>query len=85
MNLPPLPDRKMLATGVSGVIAYYLIGLAGQYGYQLPAGYHEVVTFVVAWLMGYLVPPSKQDILKRLNDDLVRMAQDNPKIPVTKP
>lgn len=80
-----LPDRKILASGVAGVGAWALMIIAARYGYPLDPGLMPALVALVSTAIGYLVPPSQQDILKRLNDDLVRIAQDDPKIPVSKP
>lgn len=85
MNSSWIPDRKVLAGGLASVIAWAIILAAGRAGLPVTPDLQPLLVTAVGMAFGYLVPPSKQDILKRLNDDLVRIAQNDPNIPVTKP
>lgn len=78
-----LPDRKVLAGGVAGIITWGLTVLAGRYGIVLTPEMQSLIVGGVGWAMAYLVPPSQHDIIKRLDNDLVAMAAADPKIPVS--
>ncbi len=78
------PDRKVLAGGLAGLVAWGLITVSTAYGYPPPID-QTVLAGVLAWLASYLTPPSAQDIINRLNDDIVKQAQLDPNVPVTKP
>lgn len=78
-----LPDRKVLAGGISGLIAWALIFVAGRYGVTVDVTLQPAIVGAVTVLMSYIVPPSQRDIIKRLNDQLVQMAADDPNIPVS--
>lgn len=76
------PDRKVLAGGLAGVITWGITVLAARYGVVLPPELETLIVGGVGWLIAYLVPPSRMDIVKRLDEGLVAMAAENPKVPV---
>ena len=80
-----LPDRKVLAGGVAAVGAWAIALAAARYGYPIDPSLMPGLVILIGYAISYFVPPSQQDILKRLNDELVKLAQDDPNIPVTKP
>lgn len=78
-----LPDRKVLAGGIAGLLAFFITAAAAHYGIALTPDIQSLIVGGVGWLIAYLVPPSTRDIIKRLDDQLVAMAAADPKIPVT--
>ena len=65
-----LPDRKVLASGVSGVLAW-LLGLALiQMGVDMPAEALGGIVAGVMALVAYAVPPSVRDVIERVDDTL---------------
>lgn len=80
-----IPDRKILAGGLAGIVAWAVMLGLGFAGVQVPAETQALLTTLIASLIGYLVPPSQKDIVKRLNDQLVAIAAADPNIPVTPP
>jgi len=69
-----IPDRKVLAMGISGVAAF-LVSLA------LPDLPQETVAGAVVGLMslvGYFVPPSVNDIVKRVDVGIIKLAGGAP-------
>lgn len=80
-----MPDRKWFASGTAGLVTFALCLVASRYGITVPVDAQTSLVLVVGWVIHYFVPASKQDILKRLDDELVRIAQDDPRIPVSKP
>lgn len=65
-----LPDRKVLASGVSGVLTW-LLGLALiQMGVELPAEALGGIVAGVMALVAYAVPPSVRDVIERVDDEL---------------
>lgn len=77
------PDRKWLASGVAGVLTFAVCTLARQFGYDIPPSIEPSLVIAMSGLVAYLTPQSLEDILKRLNDDIVRLAQEDPRVPVT--
>ena len=79
------PDRKVWAGGLGGLLTWGITLAAQKYlGIPLPP---EVVTMIVGGAttaVSYIVPPTVRDIVKRLNDDIVQVAANDPTIPVTK-
>lgn len=78
-----LPDRKVLAGGLSGVVAWGIMLGLSMAGVPVPAETQALLVTVISTAMGYLVPPSQRDIVKRLNDQLVAVAAADPGIPVS--
>ena len=88
LNPQPLiriPDRKVWAGGIAGIVSWIILSIAARQGITLPVD-QATLAGIVGWVVSYFTPPSARDIMKRLNDDLVKAAQDDPKFPaVTKP
>ncbi len=84
-----IPDRKVLAAGISGVLAWLLLTLAtpilNKYGIWPPPGTQEQLAGLIALLMAWLVPPADKDIVDRIDNRLVSMAQADKTNPTTTP
>jgi len=78
-----VPDRKVWAGGIAGVVAWAVMLGLSMAGVQVPPEAQPLIMTIVVTAMGYLVPPSQRDIVKRLNDQLVAVAAADPTIPVT--
>jgi hypothetical protein len=79
-----IPDRKIFATGTSGILAWLIITIiTATTGVVLPAGSVEGLSALIGLVTGYIIPPSQRDIIKRLNDEIVAIAAADPKIPVS--
>lgn len=80
-----IPDRKVWASGLAGLLTWAVTLIAQKYlGVSLPP---DLVTMIVGGVttgVAYLVPPTVRDIVKRLNDDIVHIAANDPTVPVTK-
>lgn len=76
------PDRKVLAGGIGGV-ATWAITLVLQH-YHVPVPDPTILSGVVGIGLSYLVPPSAQDVVKRVNTDLLTLANAQG-LPVVKP
>lgn len=73
-----LPDRKWLASGVSGVLTWAIVTYAGLG--------EEVATPLVGAVMAavhYFVPPSVTDIIKRVDDQVIKFARQSPDSPAS--
>lgn len=73
-----IPDRKYLAGGISGVIAWGLSSFAGLDG-ELSL---QIATAVAA-VIAYFVPPSVNDIIKRVDDTIIGLARQSPNSPAS--
>lgn len=82
MNL--IPDRKVIAGGVGGVLAWLILMAASKAGIPISADVQAQLAGVIGWVLAWAVPPSTRDIITRLNNDLVAQAKADPTIPVTK-
>jgi len=92
-----MPDRKIAAGGLAGLAAFAITATAAHFGYDLqpmadaifpPPGTVSVLAVLtggIGALIAYVTPPADKDIVKRLNDRLVAMAQADPNIPVSPP
>lgn len=79
------PDRKIIAGGTAAILAFFITAAARHYGVELGPDAQTMLVAGIGGLISYIVPPSQRDIIKRLDDNLVKLAQDDPTIPVTKP
>jgi uncharacterized membrane protein YjjB (DUF3815 family) len=73
-----IPDRKFLAGGASGVIAWALstfLGLDAELSMQIAAA--------AAAAVAYFVPPSVGDIIKRVDDTIIGLARRSPDSPAS--
>lgn len=96
---PPLfswpPDRKVWAGGLGGVVAWGIIGVVQHYlNINLQDMAHAVfgdtapdiqgiLAVFVASAIAYLVPPAKQDIVKRIDNGLIKLANADQSNPTT--
>ena len=78
-----MPDRKVWAGGLAGVITWALMLGLGYAGYPVPLEMQPLLVSFVGSAIGYLTPPSQYDKIKRLNDHLVAIAAADPTIPVS--
>lgn len=78
------PDRKVWAGGLFSVLAFFVILGLNSY---MDAGIPFEATFFVALGFGkaaeYFLPPSLNDVLKRLDNDVVAIAGASPESPVS--
>lgn len=72
------PDRNVLAGGLTGVIGWGLMWIAGATGHPVDPITANGVLMVVAFGIAHFVPPSAQNIVNKLNDEIVHMAQIDP-------
>jgi hypothetical protein len=79
------PDRKVVAGTSSGVLAAFLMAIAAHYGYPIDPSLQPFIAVAIGSVVAYYTPPAVQDILSRLNDEIVIMAQNDPNVPVTPP
>lgn len=73
-----MPDRKFLAGGVAGVITWLIITLANRYGLEIPQDMQNGITGIIAMALVYMVPSSKKDIIRRIDDKLIVLARNDP-------
>jgi hypothetical protein len=79
-----LPDRKVWAGGFSGIAAWFILMELAKYNITTPID-ATTLSAGIAWIATYLIPPADRDIVKRVNDDIVEMARNDPANPTTKP
>jgi len=64
-----IPDRKFIAGGISGILAFALVTFLG-----LDAELASTLTGAAMALVFYLVPPSVKDIVKRVDQNIIDLA-----------
>lgn len=69
-----IPDRKVLAMGLSGIAAF-LVSLALP---DLPQKTVTGAVVVIMSLIGYFVPPSVADIVKRVDARIIKLGGGAP-------
>lgn len=80
-----LPDRKFLAGGIAGVMTWLIITLANRYGLEIPQDVQNGITGFIAMALVYLVPSSKKDIIRRIDDKLIILARNDPESAASAP
>lgn len=75
------PMRNVLAGGVVGVLTWSIIFGFNKFGIVLDPSIQTAIPLILAFIVAHFVPPSAQDIVSRVNDQIVRLAnadQSNP-------
>lgn len=71
MNSRYIPDRKVLAGGLGGLLTWLvLLALEHFFGIVISSDVAALIVAIVAPSISYAVPPSVQDIAKRLDRDI---------------
>ena len=85
----PVPPQQFLAGGIGGVVTWLLIwglhrfanldliAIAATFGMDAST-LQAVISGLVAAALVYLVPPSKADVIKHLDDEIVHTAMKDP-------
>lgn len=73
-----LPDRKVLAGGIAGILAWLLVFIGNKYGMGITPDVQSLLTGAIGWAVAYLVPSSVRDVINHLNDDIVQIAAADP-------
>ena len=69
-----IPDRKVLASGLSGVLAWGVSLLLPDLPVETVAGAIGAIMLLVS----YFVPPSVNDIVKRVDVGIIKLAGGAP-------
>lgn len=73
VKLHGVPERKFLASGVAGVLAYFLMLLASRVlGIDLTFDVAVPIAAGLMLLVHYYVPPSLQDLMRRIDGEMKR-------------
>lgn len=79
-----IPDRKVLAGGVVGVLTWLVVLILRQTtGLDLGPDAQSAISGVVGLIAAYVISPSQQDIVKRLTNYLVAVASADKNSPVS--
>lgn len=78
------PDRKWFAGGIAGLVTLAITAAVRQFfGWDLPADIQSALATGASALLFWAVPPSKYDIVRRINNGLVKLATADPLNPTT--
>lgn len=76
------PDRKIWVGFISGAVTGFIAWATKEFlHYDLPVGVLTMLPVVIGYAVSYWVPPSVQDVLKRVSNEIVAQAvlqQGNP-------
>lgn len=75
------PDRKIWAGGLASLVAWGILYGLGRAGVALPPELQAMLVPAVGYVISYVTPPSIRDIVTRVNNDIVKLAnadQNNP-------
>ncbi len=64
------PDRKLLGSGLGGIVAYGAIKIAVANGVVLDVDDVALIEAFIMTVVGYFTPPSANDILARLDENM---------------
>lgn len=71
MNSKYVPDRKVLAGGISGIVTWLgLMAIERFFGVVISSDVAGIIVAAVAPTIAYMVPPSVADVAKRLDADI---------------
>ena len=71
-----MPDRKVLAGGITGILIYVVsIGLE-YFGVNISSDVLGLLIAVIAPSVSFLIPPAVKDISARLDSDLRRVFEE---------
>lgn len=77
------PDRKILAGGLASVLAWFVLFGAGKVGIAVDPVLQSILVPLIGYAISYLVPPSLRDVVSRVNNDIVKLANADPSNPTT--
>ena len=77
------PDRKIWAGGLSGLIVAVIVFTAGHFGYTIPPDLQAVIPVLFGYIVSYLMPPSMQDVIKRVDDTVIAIARASNESPAS--
>lgn len=78
-------DRKMWAGGLAGGVAMLLVWFVqARFGITIPTEMANAIVLGAAGAVGYIVPPSVKDIVKRIDGTIVEIVNKDPNIPLVK-
>lgn len=80
-----IPSRKAVSAGIGGIIASTIAAVSLRYGYPIPAELLPPMAAGIMWLIYFLVPASKADIVRNLDNEIVAIAINDPTSPVSAP
>src|SRR6202008_1264095 len=67
-------DRKILGSGIAGVLALLVWGISAAFGHPIPAETVLPVSIPLVVGVGYLLTPAQRDIENRINDAIAKAA-----------
>lgn len=80
-----IPDRKVWSGGLFSVLAFFVILAANTWGgADIPLEAGAFLALAIGKAAEWLIPPSKLDIIKRLDDNLVELAAAVPESAVSR-
>lgn len=77
------PDRKVWAGGLVGIVTWAIMFAAAKAGHPIDLGLQALIPVVLGYIVSYVVPPSVRDIVKRVDNTIVRIANADQSNPTT--
>lgn len=78
-----IPDQKWFAHGFVGLVVFGAVLVLAHFGIVVAPDEALALILVLSLAVHYLVPPSLQDKLKRLDDDVVQIGVELGKLSPT--
>lgn len=74
-----IPPRNIWAGGIAGILTWIICQLLSHFtGFVIPPDLQGYLAGAVGAGIAWIVPPSAKDLVKRLNDEIVHLAQRDP-------
>lgn len=78
-----IPDRKVWGGGSTAIVAWLLVQLLQTYaGVALPPGSDATLAALLGFVVAYLLPPAAQDVVKRVDGQIIDLIAKDPTIPL---
>lgn len=81
-----IPDRKVWASGLTYVVAFFIVQAFEAYtGADVPTEMEALLPGAIGYLVAYVVPPSLRDTIKRLDNEVIAIAARDTSVPAVSP
>lgn len=75
------PDKKVWAGGLAGLTTWLIFFVAAKVGMPIDPSLQGLISLAIGYGVSYLVPPALHDVVDRVNNDIVKLANADPSNP----
>lgn len=77
------PDKKVWAGGLAGLATWLIFFVAAKVGMPIDPSLQGLISLAIGYGVSYLVPPALHDVVDRVNNDIVKLANADQTNPTT--